>query len=230
MTSLINRIELVSTKNCPFVMRTQLVALEKGLELKTTYIDLQNKPQWFLDISPTGTVPLMKINDQIIFESAVICDLIDELTPGTLYPEDLIRKHQNKSWIEIASNLINRQYAVAGARTEEHYEKASLKMEQMLDIIEINIDSAPFWNGESFSIIDAAFAPVFYRFKLAREHMGIDFLENYPNTFLWSKAVLANQNVNKLFNDEFDRIYFYSLDQNGSYILHRQPDSNLIYI
>lgn len=65
-------IELISFKTCPFVQRSVITLKEKGIDFKTTYIDLAEKPAWFLAISPLGKVPVLKIGDEVLFESAVI--------------------------------------------------------------------------------------------------------------------------------------------------------------
>ena len=41
------KIELISFKLCPFVQRSVITLLKKGVEFKITYVDLANKPDWF---------------------------------------------------------------------------------------------------------------------------------------------------------------------------------------
>ena len=65
-------IELISFDLCPFVQRSVITLLEKDIPFKRTNIDLANKPDWFLQISPLGKVPVLKIDGNILFESAVI--------------------------------------------------------------------------------------------------------------------------------------------------------------
>ena len=49
-------IELISLKLCPFVQRSVITLLKKGVDFKITYIDLANKPDWFLQLSPLWLV------------------------------------------------------------------------------------------------------------------------------------------------------------------------------
>ena len=46
----------------------------KEIEFEVTYVNLQDKPDWFLDISPHGKVPVLKVGDQILFESNAIAE------------------------------------------------------------------------------------------------------------------------------------------------------------
>lgn len=75
---------------CPYVQRSVIVLLEKGIPYQRTDIDLGNKPDWFARLSPLGKVPVL-VTDQgstkTLFESAVICEYLDEVTPGSLHPE-----------------------------------------------------------------------------------------------------------------------------------------------
>jgi glutathione S-transferase len=45
--------------------------------------------------------------DTSLFESAVICEFIDEVTPGSLHPEDPFKKAYHRAWIEFGSEILN---------------------------------------------------------------------------------------------------------------------------
>ncbi|MGH1351008.1 MAG: glutathione S-transferase family protein [Methyloligellaceae bacterium] len=212
------RLELISFRICPFVMRAQITGLEKGCEFKTTYIDLANKPQWFLDQSPTGAVPAIKIDGYFIFESAVICDLIDDLTHDTLYPSDPVQKYYNKSWIDFASDLIFKQFAVLTAKDKATYDEKVEEILPALAIVEKQISNKPFWNGEQFSIIDAAYAPLLHRFNLVKEHFNIDYLQGYPKLKYWTGCVLTNSSVRQVCNEEFNAEYLEYLNKRETYL------------
>jgi glutathione S-transferase len=78
------QLELISHYLCPYVQRAVITSIEKNIPHDRTYIDLANKPEWFLTISPLGKVPLLKVAGEILFESAVICEYLDEISPGSL--------------------------------------------------------------------------------------------------------------------------------------------------
>jgi len=72
-------------------------------EIRTiAHIDLSNKPGMVYPISPLGKVPLLKVEDKVLFES---CDLriLDEITPSSLHPADPIGKANHRAWIESGS-------------------------------------------------------------------------------------------------------------------------------
>lgn len=63
---------LISFKLCPYVQRSVINLLEKKVDYEIKYIDLANKPEWFLKISPFRRVPVLVVGEDVLFESAVI--------------------------------------------------------------------------------------------------------------------------------------------------------------
>ncbi len=69
--------ELISNPLCPYTQRAAIQLTEKGVAYERVYIDLANKPEWFLKVSPLAKVPLLRVGDVAIFETAVICEYIE---------------------------------------------------------------------------------------------------------------------------------------------------------
>ena len=78
------KLTLISHDLCPYVQRAVIALAEKGVAFDRVYIDLAAKPDWFLAISPLGKVPLLKVGDDVIFESAVILEYLEETQPHPL--------------------------------------------------------------------------------------------------------------------------------------------------
>lgn len=100
---------LVSHPLCPFVQRAAIVLLEKGVPFERINVDLSAKPDWFLALSPTGKVPLLKVRridgeDAILFESMVICEYLEETQGGApMYSDDALLRARQRAWIEFAT-------------------------------------------------------------------------------------------------------------------------------
>ena len=60
-------LKLVSYKACPFVQRVAITLQYKGVDYDIEYIDLSNPPDWFLAISPLKKVPILIVDDTVIF-------------------------------------------------------------------------------------------------------------------------------------------------------------------
>ncbi len=52
-----SQLTLVSHALCPYVQRAAIVLIEKGVHFERRDIDLNNKPDWFLALSPLGKTP-----------------------------------------------------------------------------------------------------------------------------------------------------------------------------
>ena len=87
------RLKLISHKLCPYVQRAVIALTEKGVPFERIDIDLANKPDWFLKISPLGKTPVLLVGEHAIFESAVILEYLEETQANPLHPADaLMRK------------------------------------------------------------------------------------------------------------------------------------------
>ena len=55
-----------------------IVLRTKEVEFDVTYINLREKPDWFLKISPHGKVPVLKVDDEIL--GGMIVSIGDKFT------------------------------------------------------------------------------------------------------------------------------------------------------
>jgi glutathione S-transferase len=85
-------LKLISHKLCPYVQRAVIALTEKGASFERVDIDLANKPDWFLGISPLGKTPVLQVGDSAIFESAVILEYLEETQPKPLHPADALHR------------------------------------------------------------------------------------------------------------------------------------------
>lgn len=60
-------LKLISHRLCPYVQRAVIALNEKGVAFERIDINLANKPDWFLEISPLGRTPVLQVGDVPIF-------------------------------------------------------------------------------------------------------------------------------------------------------------------
>src|SRR3954468_10360647 len=101
------RLRLISHKLCPYVQRAVIALTEQGVAFERIDIDLANKPNWFLAISPLRKTPVLQAGDTAIFESAVILEYLEETQPKPLHPADPLRRAEHRAWIEFGSAMLN---------------------------------------------------------------------------------------------------------------------------
>ena len=97
------KLTLISHHLCPYVQRAAIALAEKGVPFERINIDLADKPDWFLELSPLGKVPVLKVGDRVIFESAVILEYLEETQPNPLHPADPLARAEHRAWIEFGS-------------------------------------------------------------------------------------------------------------------------------
>src|SRR5580700_2515967 len=100
-------LKLISHRLCPYVQRAVIALTEKGVGFERIDIDLADKPDWFLAISPLGKTPVLQVGDHAIFESAVILEDLEETEPKPLHPADPLRRAEHRGWIEFGSAVLN---------------------------------------------------------------------------------------------------------------------------
>ena len=218
---LIDSIELISFKVCPFVQRTVVVAKEKNIDLKIKYIDIENKPDWFLKVSPLGKVPLLRVGDQSIFESSVIMNFFDEITEGNLCLTDPVQNAINNSWIEFSHELISNQFQYFRCKDHYHLEKKRATYINSLTRLEQIVDSAPYFNGTVFNLIDAAFSSVFKCQEIVSNFTGEYLLESFPKLTLWGSHLMKRTSVQQSTTDDYEQELIVFLQSMESILLKK---------
>ena len=111
------QLELISHALCPFVHRAAIMLREKGVAFTRRNVDLKAKPEWFLAISPRGKVPVLVADGVALFESAAICEFLDETHPPRLIADDPFVRARQRAWVEVASDLLLAHYRQMTAAT-----------------------------------------------------------------------------------------------------------------
>ena len=173
-------LHLISFKTCPFVQRAVITLKHKNIDFDITYIDLADPPDWFIEISPLGKVPVLKVDDEILFESAVINEYLDEITGGELQPKEPLARAKNRAWIEFASNMLGNLYMMKMSKDEHSYEKYRSQLVSQLERVEKRLGEGPWFNGAEFSLADTAFAPLFRQNSVADGKLDLRELRIRP--------------------------------------------------
>lgn len=193
---------LISFPLCPYVQRASILLDEKGIAFTRKDIDLANKPDWFMALSPTGKVPLLLVGDEVLFESSVICEYLDETTQPRLHPEDPLQRARHRAWMEVGSALLGVMWSFYTTRDETALQDKAEDIRRRLAGIERQLAEGPYFAGPAFSMVDAVFAPIFRYFPVF-EMAGFDFLSAYPKTKQWREALLARPSVQKAVRADF---------------------------
>jgi len=216
-------LRLVSHHLCPYVQRAVIALAEKGVAHERTYIDLAHKPAWFTALSPRGKVPLLLIDETAaLFESAVICEYLEETAPGPrlhpedpleravicesleetapgprLHPEDPLERARHRAWIEFASATLNDIWGFETATDAATAERKAGDLKTKFAWVERNLGAGPYFAGARFSLVDAAFAPVFRYFDVFDAIADFGIFAEVPKVAAWRAALAARPSVQR---------------------------------
>ena len=213
---------LVSFKTCPWVQRSAIVLREKKTEFELRHIEPDNRPDWFLAISPHKKVPVLRIDDKLsLFESNAINEYLDEAIAPRLHPEDSIERAINRAWTDYVPTFASNVTGCAYAATEEAYKAAIAKIPDTFDRIEKALEkqgSGPFFNGAAYSLVDAAYAPFLQRYVFLDRIKKIGIMEKYLRLKAWCDALMARPSTHSFPEAEFEAMYREGLRKRGSYL------------
>lgn len=185
---------LVSYDLCPYVQRAAIVLAEKDVPFERITVDLANKPEWFKAISPTGKVPLLKVGDEVLFESSVIVEYLEDTQPNPLHPQVPLGRARHRSWMEFGSAILADIWIIETTPDETaFFAKAKLLKEKFTKLEDAL--AGPYFAGENFSIVDAVFAPVFRYFDVFDRILDLGVFDGLPKVQAWRKALATRPSV-----------------------------------
>ena len=188
-------LRLISHRLCPYVQRAVISLTEKGVAFERVDVDLANKPDWFLAISPLGKTPVLQVGDTPIFESAVILEYLEETQPKPLHPSDPLRRAEHRGWIEFGSAVLNDIAGLYSAPDEAAFKMKATQLEGRFARIEARLAAAPWFDGDAFSLVDAVFGPVFRYFDVFDQIGEFGILNGKPKLARWRASLAARPSV-----------------------------------
>lgn len=216
-------LKLISHKLCPYVQRAVIALTEKGVAFERIDIDLADKPDWFLRISPLGKVPVLTVATEVaLFESNVICEYIEETQPGPkLHPADALARAQHRAWMEFGSAILSDLWGLETTTDAAIFEAKRQAVAAKFARVEAALDEGPFFAGESFSLVDAVFAPIFRYFDVFDELGDLRVFAETPKLRAWRTALARCPSVKAAVGADYPALLRAFLDHHNAYLLKR---------
>jgi len=213
------KLELISFKLCPFVQRAVIALKKQGIDYNITFINLMDPPEWFDELSPTGQVPVLKVDDEVIFESTVIVEFLNEISGEKLHPNDPVIRAKNRSWMSYSSSMFDHLFSLITG-DKETFVSAKGVLTQKLAKLEKIKSNQQYFNGDQFMMIDAAIAPFFMRVSWINEFTdNVLSLEDFPKLQKWSRKLLADKDVMESVEEGLDDVYYSNIEARGGYLV-----------
>lgn len=208
---------LVSHELCPYVQRAAIVLREKGAAFEQRYVDLSNPPSWFQAVSPLGKTPVLLVDGQPIFESAVICEYLDDTLSPRLHPADPLQRAQQRGWMEYGSAMLNTIWAFYTAVDAGSLARQRDALQTQFARLEAELGTGPYFAGDAFSLVDAVFGPVFRYFDVFDDIADFGFLTGLPKVQAWRQALAARSTVQQAVKPDYpERLRAFLLEREGA--------------
>lgn len=181
--------KLLGTLTSPYVRKVRIVMMEKKLECAFVLEDVGSPDTVISSYNPLGKVPCLVMEDgKILYDSSVIVDYLDTLTPvGKLLPASGRARAETKCWEALADGLLEAAILVRLEETKRPAEQQShnwvahqmKKVHAGLGAMSNGLGEKPFCCGLTYSLADIAVGCslgwLSFRFP------QIDWRGDYPN-------------------------------------------------
>ncbi len=167
---------------CPYAQRTQILLGEKAIDHDAVEIDLDDKPDWFLDLTPAQRVPVIRHGDFILWESATVNEYLDATFPGPeLTPRDergraVMRneiKHFDGVFLPVIYKLLFEQDPALQDRLRDDVADGMHFLEGRLEATQGTAGKGPFWMGPELSLADLVIYPFFERLPVFNHYRDV---------------------------------------------------------
>ncbi len=197
-------ITLVSHALCPYVQRIAIALSEKGVAHDRITVDLANKPDWFLSLSPLGRTPVLKVGAAALFESAAILEFLEDTQPNPLHPADPVERARHRAWIGFGSECLNAIAGLYSAQDDKTLAAKSSALHTRFGIMENQLEAGPWFAGNRFSLVDAVFAPVFRYFDTFDRIGDFGAFRGFERVRAWRRSLAARSSVRAAVTSDYD--------------------------
>jgi glutathione S-transferase len=218
------KLTLISHKLCPYVQRAVIALNEKGVPFERVDIDLANKPDWFLKLSPLGKVPVLVVRSEdgevALFESNVICEYIEDTQGGAkLHPQDPLQRAQHRAWMEFGSTILGELWGLETTGDPAIFETKRVAIAAKFARVEEALGSGRFFAGESFSLVDAVFAPIFRYFDVFDTLIDLSVFAETPKVRAWRAELAKRPSVRTAVGADYPQLLHAFLVRHNAHML-----------
>ena len=201
----------------PFVRKTLVCLIEKGVEHNVNPITPFPAPKSHFEISPLGKIPALTDGDVAIPDSSAICGYIEKKHPEVpMYPADA-SGYGRALWFQIWADS-----TLAGATASLFFNRVAVRIMKkkpdeakiqniitevqppVFDYLEAQIGDKDYLVGDQFSIADIAVTCQFVQMMYAREPLPV---ASHPNIARYINTHIQRKSFKKLINaDPFFKV------------------------
>jgi glutathione S-transferase len=174
-----------------------MVLHEKGIGFDVHEVDLSDKSEEFLKVSPYGKVPVLSVNGISLYESNIVNEYLEEVYGSPrLMPEDPEERALVRSWMAFADDyffpsVYRVRMGLQRGYSEEEIQEAKERLDDALSRLEHQLEGGEYLVGE-YTLADIAHAGNFQRLRVLAKSGEVG-LEKYPKEMVWIERVESRE-------------------------------------
>jgi glutathione S-transferase len=174
-----------------------MVLHEKGIDFEVNEVDLSDKSEEFLSVSPYGKVPVLRVNGTSLYESNIVNEYLEEVYGSPrLMPDDPEERALVRSWMAFADDyffpsVYRVRMGLQRGYSEDEIQEAKDKLYDALSRLESQLEGGEYLVGE-YTLADIAHAGNFQRLRVLA-NSGEVGLEKYPKVMVWIERVESRE-------------------------------------
>lgn len=138
---------------------------------------------------------MLLVDGEPIFESAVICEYLEDTTLPRLHPSNALQRARHRAWMEFGSAVLNAIAGFYNAPDGLAFHAKAAELRSRFEQIEAALGAGPYFAGASFSIVDAVFGPIFRYFDVFDGIADFGIFTATPRVNAWRAALAARSTV-----------------------------------
>ncbi|WP_087633062.1 glutathione S-transferase N-terminal domain-containing protein [Caballeronia telluris] len=158
--------KLIGSLGSPFVRKVRIVMAEKKIECELVLENVWASDSKIHSYNPLGKVPCLVLDDgEAVFDSRVICEYVDTLTPvGKLLPQERRERTEVRCWEALADGMLDAAVLIRleGVLREEAHRndgwiaRQQHKIDDGLKAMSKGLGSKPWCSANHFTLADIA--------------------------------------------------------------------------
>ena len=181
-------IELFSSKGCPYGQACLSALAAAELDYTLVPVSVRDIPDWVVETTPKGQVPVLRIGEQVVFESSAICELVNDLAGGVLLPQDPLARAWMRSWSLYVATLNPLFFQAVRAADADEFDAKIAALQAAIEPLERALATAPAAAAAGrVWLIDCAYFTLFTRLLHMEAYLK-RFLVDAPRLRAWALA------------------------------------------
>lgn len=215
-----SNLKLLTSAFSPYGQRVETLLLEKNISYSKEFIDLSNKPSWFVETSPLGKIPVLLVDDRPLFESLAILEYLEATyTENILHPKNQFVLAWHRGWMEFSNTLLSLTFGLVFADNAQTIIDKQQELKNKLALFAKQLKYQPYFNGDFFSILDIAMASAMQSLLFLSEKFNLNLFENLDNLLQYANNVVSRPSFVKSLPENYVQIFENFLQRKNSFLL-----------